>query len=202
MKKVLIALTAVLALVALTPSMASAQASGSVDVDITVNGIVILYYYDNISINIPSSQMAAILGATAAGGFGSGADSSWIAPIDATGGSPTTLTVNNGAPANSATAVSAVALTIQNAWAVRGLAASGVTVDVTVPPGFATTLDASSSGDTIGVSSVGCSGTCTFQPNFATPNVGDIIMNLDFSGVNSIDTYSAGPAFTIQVDFT
>jgi len=198
MKKVLIALTAAVALVALIPSTASAQATGDVDVDITVNGIVILYYYDNISVNIPSAAMAQLMGASATSSI---ADTTWGGgfAVDAAYGAGA-LTVDDGAPTNSAlTLPNAVPFTIQNAWAVRGLLAAGSTVTVSVTNPVAL-LGGGAAGD-IGVSATACSGTCTgLTPTLATPAVGDVGMTLDFTTVNTPGNFAAAPAFTIEAN--
>jgi hypothetical protein len=195
MKKVLIALTAIVALVALTPSTASAQATGDVDVAITVNGIVILYYYDDVSINIPSSEMALILGLTG----DSIADTTFGTVDAAYGGSA--LSVDPGTPptGGNPTLPGTVPLTITNAWAVRGLMTTASSVDVTVST-LVATLDGPGTTGSIGISSLACAPalSCTgLTPTLATANSGDVTMDLDFSTISNAATFAATTAYTI-----
>jgi len=117
-------LVGVVALVAslLCAPAAHAQATGATDIDITVQGVVILHYFSNIDLTLQTSDLETFLGY--------GGKTSDEGTITGTGFSPnvdmaSSITAPSGDP-------SAATLTLQNAWAVRAIAASGSSVTVAV----------------------------------------------------------------------
>jgi hypothetical protein len=195
MRKLITAAALVMALVLLAPAQAQAQASGDVDVAITVNGLVILYYYDNVDVTIPSSVMTQLLGTDAAD-----ADATWASSVDATYVDATTLSVDNGAPDSATTPAlpSGITLTIENAWSIRTLMGAGGSVTVSASANVAN-LSGGASG-TIGVGGAACQGTCTVngpQP-LTTVHSGNVnLTGLDFTTVTAVDTFSAAAAYTV-----
>ncbi|MFV2072547.1 MAG: hypothetical protein ACC742_07840 [Thermoanaerobaculales bacterium] len=193
MKKLFVTCVLILGVALMVPSTASAQATGDVDVSITVNGFVILYYYDTIAITIPANVMAqALAGSDVTGGV---ADNGFTASAVSSTGTGVLTAENATAPTSSDPSTTAVTLTIQNAWAIRGLVASGSTVTVSV--GNLSDLTSGASG-TIAVTSGACSGTCTgLTPTFGTPLSGGVELGLDFSAITAPDTFASAPTYTI-----
>lgn len=189
MKKLFVSCALIIGALIIAPATASAQATGDVDVSITVNGFVILYYYDTVGITIPSNVMAqAFAGADANGAVGS----SLSTTATSTGAGALNAA---GAALGSGSLTTTQTLTIENAWALRGLIASGSSVAVTVT-GF-TDLTSASSGD-IAVTGGACSGTCTgLTPTLGAADTGDVDLTLDFTGITAPDTFASTATYTI-----
>ena len=168
-----------------------AQAQVAVDVDITLGGMTILYYHDNINVTVSDSVLASLLlPASCAGGScveavtGSGNATSpaagqlnWLGNV-----------VGTPAPAN----LSSIDLNLQNVWAVRAIGGSSANTTVTIAAGAS---DNQINGVTgyIGIVSraiaTGATATCgagsttaTFaDPGLATATQGSVCLELDFS---------------------
>ncbi len=185
---------------------AQAQASGSVDIDITFSSITILYYYDDIHVNIPLAVLSRLITGDTDGDDPDIADTTFTNPTDATWVAIDNLDVDDGAP--STTDVwdpTAITLTISNAWAVRALGAPGTDTDVTVGGTFPETLTHSSgaaSGE-MDVTAAACGGTCTaLTPGlFGAAATGDVDLTLDLTAGNGLvnsGTYNGdGAVYTI-----
>ena len=109
-----------------------AQAQVAVDVDVTLGGITILYYHNNINVNVPSSVMASLLSPA---GCVAGVTCVVAPPavIDAT--SPAAGQLNwvgavNGTPAP--TDLTSIDLNLQNVWAVRAIGGASGNTTVTI----------------------------------------------------------------------
>lgn len=184
------------------------QAQIAVDVDIDINAITILYAFDDLDVNIPSTALAAILDGTATCVTGTNSEECNLGD----GGGPVNAAENAGdLEANFNINVGAVApsnnvdLVLQNVWAVRAIGGTtaNTTVSVTVPA--ATTI-------TNGASSIAVNGAtvtpATFaDPGLGTPQVGDVTLNLDFTNVTAAGNHDSGAdtgdtVYTIEVTAT
>lgn len=189
MRKLFVTCALVIAAIIIAPGTASAQATGDVDVAITVNGFVILYYYDDIAITIPSSVMAEALGADATGGIG---DPAFTASAVTSSGSGSMTAENATPPTSSNPGLTPVTLTIQNAWSIRGLVSTAVDVDVT---GF---NDLTSGSGDIVVTGGACNGTCTgLNPSLGAALSGGVDLDLDFQSITAPDTFASTATYTI-----
>ncbi len=167
-----------------------AKAQVAVDVDITLGGMTILYYHDNINVNVTDSVLASLLlpasctsGACIEAVTGSGNATSpaagqlnWVGNV-----------VGTPAPAN----LASVDLNLQNVWAVRAIGGSTANTTVTIAAGSS---DNQINGVTgyIGVVSraiatgatATCGGATTAQfadPGLSTATQGSVCLELDFS---------------------
>ncbi len=173
-----------------SPPPAEAQATGSVDIDITFNAITILYYYDDIHINIPNLALSELVTGTAsATDFGVN-DNTFTDPTNATYSAVDNLIVNDGVPTSAvAWTPGAITLTISNAWTVRALAAVGTDTDVTVGGTFSETLThtAGAASGEIDVTAGACSGSCTaLTPGMFAGASGGVALTLDFTAGNGL----------------
>jgi len=194
-----------------------AEAQVAVDVDISLGGITILYYYDNINVNIPDAVLASLLMPA-----GCVAGVSCVVPspgtIDATNPSPGRLNwlgTVNGTPAP--TDLSSIDLNLQHVWAVRAIGGSSANTTVTIAGPALPSSIAGASGS-IGVVSraiaTGASATCgpgSTTATFADPGLGvalqgSVCLELDFSSavqgpfIGSGDT--GDTVYTLQVTGT
>ncbi len=190
MKKIVVACLLVVGAFLVAPGSASAQATGDVDVSITVNGFVILYYYDTVAITIPSNVMAqALAGADANGGVGSP-----LGSMAATSLGAGVLTAPNATAPGGTAPGSDATLTIQNAWSIRGLTANGVDVAVLDNGNDLT----HASAGTIEVDQARCAGSCTdLDPTLGSVLSGGVELDLDFAGVTGPGTFSSAATYTI-----
>ena len=189
MKKLFVTCALIIAAIVIAPATASAQATGDVDVAITVNGFVILYYYDTVNISIPSAVMAQAL-----------------ADADANGGVASTLTAgatSTGAGAlNVAGAALGGGLTIENAWSIRGLVDAANAVDVTVDT-FVNLTSASSGSITINPATSGCArvGGCTgLTPSLGAPLSGNVELGLNFTGITGTGIFNSAATYRITAN--
>ncbi len=190
------------ALMMISAPAAQAQASGSVDVDITFSSITILYYYDDIHVNIPAAVLAELITGDPTVDPDI-ADTTFTNTTDATYVGVDDLAVDDGAPGTTdAWTPTAINLTISNAWAVRAIGASGTSTTVAVSGTFPETLTHATAG-AIDVTAGACGGTCTgLTPGlFGAAATGDVDLTLDLTaGAGLIDsgTYSGdGVVYTI-----
>ncbi len=192
MKRLLFVLTIALVALSLNSAPVAAQASGDTNIDITLEGIVILHYFSEVDVTITSGALGAYLtGGTAA------VDEGAIGPLS--GGmnfnlniSPTALT---GDP-------SAVVLTLEDAWAVRSLGGTGDmsqiaitqnTPTLTHTGGTATMLITGHAVDAGG----GPAATVTFpSPGLVDAHEGDVQLTLDLTNATAAGEYEDG-VFTL-----
>lgn len=195
MKKLFVTCALIIAAIVIAPATASAQATGDVDVAITVNGFVILYYYDTVNISIPSAVMAQAL-----------------ADADANGGVASTLTADATSTGAGALNVGGAALggglttdqllTIENAWSIRGLVDAANAVDVTVDT-FVNLTSASSGSITINPATSGCArvGGCTgLTPSLGAPLSGNVELGLNFTGITGTGIFNSAATYRITAN--
>ena len=174
-----------------------AEAQVSVDVDVTIGGITILYYFNDIDINIDSSVLAGLTGcASITDGIGctqtsptptttaSGTQLNWDGNIDGI-----TLSPN----------LSALPVNLQDVWAVRAIGGTSANTTVTVG-GAANIPQGTGTGTgTIGVSSRlidddtdACSGgaaAATVADSLGAAATGSVCLTLNLSGVTGAGTF-------------
>lgn len=166
---------------------AQAQATGSTAVSVNVNGIVILYYYSNVNVTLPST----LLGPSAVSA-GTATNTATAVP----GGAEATLT--NPTSATPVT-LGAVNLDILNAWSVRALNTASANSQVTIS-GTADTLTAGGTnvitiaGRQVRAtsSSFGASSVFPSAGTFITPQTGDVRLVLDMTAVSAIGNFTGG----------
>jgi hypothetical protein len=173
-------------------------ASGQTNIDITLEPVVILHYYSDIDVTITSEDLSEI--------FSGATDGAVNEP-----GTPLALT-SNGVPLtldadispDTTGDVTSATLTLTNAWAVRALSNNDVTVAIAIDTA---TLTSGSSG-TIGMSNAvvddgtSSGASINFTPlGLATPEVGDVSIDLDFSLVSAGGDFTGGQ-FTITATST
>ena len=168
----------------LSPEYSTTQ-TGTTNVSVITPAFVVLSYYDtiNLTLSAPTSGDGKVSTAQ-------GVSVSW-------NGGQDTQTVDAGIAATGGTGVTAV--TLQNAWAVRGLSPSG-TVTVAI---------ASASGDTLtnGTSTIGMSGYTVSSGavaaaasitaplaglSAANSTKGNVNLNLNFSGTTKSGAHTGG----------
>ncbi|MBN8481508.1 MAG: hypothetical protein J0L88_07970 [Xanthomonadales bacterium] len=175
-------------------SAAKAQAQVAVDVDITLGGMTILYYHNNINVAVSDAVLASLLLPTGCPAGTSGASAACVETVTGTGNatSPAAGSLNwvgnvVGTPAP--TNLSAIDLNLQNVWAVRAI--GGASDNTTVTIGGTATSIAGASGS-IGIVSraiaTGATATCgggttaTFaDPGLGTATQGSVCLRLNFS---------------------
>ncbi len=195
-----------MALMMVSAPAAEAQATGDVDVHITLSSITILYFYDDIYVNIPVGVLSRLITGDTDGDDPDIADTTFINPTDATWVAVDDLAVDDGAPGTTDVwDPTGVNLTISNAWAVRALGAPGTDTDVSVSTGGTETLTHSAgpgSGE-MHITGAACGGTCTaLTPGlFGAAATGDVDLTLDFTGgaglINSGTYNGDGTVYTI-----
>ncbi|MCD4749135.1 MAG: hypothetical protein K8R59_07160 [Thermoanaerobaculales bacterium] len=195
MKNLFVTCVLVVGIALLAPSMASAQATGATDVDITLPDIVILHYFTNVDLSITNTALGTFL--TGSAGDAS-IDEGTAGP--AAGGMTFDLNiVPDGLTGNPA----AVVLTLQNAWAVRAIslaAGTNTQLAITITDG---TLDHNSTAATMSITAgtVDDGNTTGSTISFATPGLvnpqsGDVILTLDMALAVNAGTYEDG-VFTL-----
>lgn len=175
-------------------STGQANAQVNVDVDITLNGIVILDYYSTINVNIPSAVWVGMFsGCTALPNPNAIAcNQGAAAAVDATFASPNLVAepVDVATPPPTGVSLAALPLRLEDVWAVRALGTSPaytVTVSVTDPGG--PLMHADGGQILITGSSVN---PANFVPlGLVTPVHGDVTLTLDLTGATRAGTYSS-----------
>lgn len=167
-----------------------AQAQVAVDVDITLGGMTILYYHDNINVNVSDSVLASLLlpvactGGTCVEAVTGSADATspgagqlnWLGNV-----------VGTPAPVD----LTSIDLNLQNVWAVRAIGGDSASTTVTIAAGISDNQLNGAIGY-IGIVSraiatgatAPCGGatTATFaDPGLATATQGSVCLRLDFS---------------------
>ncbi|UWX57069.1 hypothetical protein NY406_07515 [Chlorobaculum sp. MV4-Y] len=156
----------------------------------TVPPFVILYYPSNISITLKDRWTGATAG-------GTGTTTTFTDVVD---GDTLDATIDPGtAPSTT------IAITISNAWAVRGLSAAGTaTVSIkpkNTPAGSTITLTGDASAGSLAINSLTATsgGSATFGLTGMTPVYGDVGMTIDMANANKSGTFAGGDGYTITV---
>lgn len=169
-------------------------ASGTVNVDIDFPPLLILYYYDDIPINVDAASFATATGLDllpcTADAPGLECSLTPTAPtVSATAGVISTSTnITGDAPAP--TLDTSLSFDINNAWAVRSLGLG--TLDATITQGGGDFVAASATSDLEGSGTVASSLTLS-----AGNNVGDLQFEVDLTTL--ADARSASDTITITV---
>jgi hypothetical protein len=192
MKRLLFVLTIALVALSLNSAPVAAQAVGATDVDIELEGIVILHYFSEVDITISAVEMGAyVLGAGTAA-FDEG---------QVTGSSLGTMTWDlnmtpSGLGGGSTTAAD---LTLQDAWAVRSIGGPSNETTLSVRIDQAILTEGTGTGATISmtaasVSNGGAPGNpITFaSPGLVVPEEGDVILTLDLTNAVAAGFYNDG----------
>jgi hypothetical protein len=211
------------ALVGLASAPIHAQASGTTDVDIDFPPILILYYYSDVEVNLPTTVLDDFLGASpTAGTAANGVDHYQQAElpsgaITATAGGANEIVATLSALGTLPGSVdlTAMELTLVNAWAVRALASSTET-DYTIfvergdGTGSPPDIDLVNGTSTITITDSGIrvtgGGGFTAEsalltrtaPGLVTPDTGDVRLILDLSALDEAGLHSSATG----VDFT
>lgn len=191
--------TSILALGCLlaTANMASAQASGATDLDISFPDIVVLHYFSNVDVQLTSNALGTWL-------TGSAGDSSYDegTASPAAGGFTQDLAIGPSALLNDP---AAAVLRLENAWAVRAISFGAFgTTQVSIAntqPTLNHSLTASSM--TISSAAVDDGSSSGASITFAAPGlsngnavVGDVVLTMDMSAALDAGDYLDG-VFTI-----
>ena len=194
MKRLLIGVTLALALVAVLPRAASAQATGATDIDITLEGVIILHYFGEVDVTIDAAAMAAFLGIGpdidegASGGTATLVGTDFEVDLNIVPTDP----VNDPASAN---------LVLQNAWAVRALSTPGTDVGVTGSVTGNPLLHVGGGGESIDIGSATATPASFASPGLVSPQYGDVTLALDFTNATAAGTYNNGGEYTLTADF-
>ena len=180
------------AVAALTLGTQAFAASGPTTVNINFPNVIILHYINDVTFDVPDT--AFVTGADFDINEGSGGTlSTYFAP-NISGNAGITITID--------TALDTYTGTINNAWAVRALSATGVQVSIAITdPDAINGLNSTAS--LIGIPTV-TDGTTTGQLiTFASPGMssgtavkGSVMLNMDFTGVTLPGTHT-GAKYTI-----
>lgn len=194
MKKLLIGVTLALAVVAVMPRTASAQlVSGATDINISLDGIIILHYFSEVNVTIDAAAMGAFLG---------GPD------IDeGTGGG--TATVVGGdfdvdlaiVPDGLVGDPTSANLVLRNAWAVRALASPGTDVEMTGSVTGNPLGHSGAGGESIDITSATAAPATFAPPGLISPQYGDVTLALDFTNATAAGDYDNGGEYTLEADF-
>jgi hypothetical protein len=177
---------------------AEAQASGTVSIDIDYPPLVILWYYSDLNINIPTASLAGVM----IGGTGDTAVPDATAPTLTWGAG---LTADAGMTAGDAPIsvgdLTSVALTITNVWAVRSVGPATATTDVSADFSGGTD-NATLTGpgtDTITINSIAANPNSFSPTGFGGIQVGALEFDLDLSSADTSGAYTGGQ-FTITAE--
>jgi hypothetical protein len=191
MKKCLLASLIVVGVALMAPGIASAQAVGSTDIDVSLPDIVILHYFSNVDITITQSALGNFLTGVA----GDAAIDEGVAS-PAAGGFTQNVALSPSALSGDP---SSAVLTIQNAWAVRSISLAGGTDTQLVITNSDNTLDHASTSASITVTGVAVDdgssngSTVTFPaPGLVSPRMGDVELTLDLTNAVNAGEYQDG----------
>ncbi len=183
-----------------TPSTAHAQVS--TDVDITMNGVVILHYFSQVNFTVPAASLTAWLNATADQGTRADNLGNTAAVLNADSD-----IVNNGADMTVDPTGNSVDLHMVNVWAVRSINTNGNQTQVAIAKSAGTVelVHAADATKKIVVNTTeirengGAWGAnAQFDPpGLFTLVVGDVKLNLDFTGATLSGAYSVAGAGTV-----
>lgn len=173
-----------------------AEAQVSVDVDVTIGGITILYYYNDIDINIDSSVLAGLTGCAS---ITNGIGCTQTSPTPATTASGTQLNWDGDIDAATLSPdLTALPVNLQDVWAVRAI--GGTTANTTVTVGGAANIP---QGTGTGTGTIGVSGrlidddtdacdgaaAATVADSLGAAATGSVCLTLDLSGVTGAGTF-------------
>ena len=195
-------LATVLGLVLTPTPAAAANATGNTVFKVVLQPVVILDYYKEIDLTIPSAALASLAG----GASNSTNVSAITAAVSGGGLSASAALSTTGNPIN------AVTLDITHAYSVRSITtatAGNTTVSVAfAASGGSTSTTATLTGITATGSTIGLSNPGTALASFtgtglgaAQANYGDVSMQLDLTNAMSADTY-AGATIVITATST
>lgn len=196
-----------------------AEAQVAVDVDISLGGITILYYHDNINVNVPTSVLATLLtpGCAAQTYGASCVDALPTGLVNATNPAAGVLSWPGAVTGQPVPAtLNAIALNLENVWAVRAIGGTGPNTTVTVALGADATITSAGSGSIvvtnprITATSSACAGAAavTFlDPGLVNAQQGSVCLNLDLTGVTGQGPFDGGSdtnnvVYTLQVTGT
>jgi len=194
MKKLFIGVGLALALVAVMPRAASAQATGATDIDITLEGIIILHYFGEVDVTIDSASMAAFLGIGPAFDEGASGGTATLVGTDFDVDLNIVPTDPNNDPASAN-------LVLRNAWAVRALSTPGTDVGVTGSVTGSPLAHVGGGGESIDISSATASPASFASPGLVSPQYGDVTLALDFTNATAAGIYNNGGEYTLTADF-
>lgn len=189
-----------------TPS----QAQVEVDVDITLGGLTILYYYNQLDVTIPAAAFAGLIDSctpiTNGQGCSEGAASALTATADGVG-----FTADAAiAPDTGALNLSAVPLDLDNVWAVRAVGGSSANTELTFAVGAGATLVNAGGGNiqvnsALGYVAAAPAATVSFSdPGLVTPTNGGVRLVLNLTNATSSGEYSgaSNATYTISISGT
>jgi hypothetical protein len=171
---------------------------GSTDIDITLDGIVVLHYFSSVAVTLDETALLAQLGLTGnsvdeGGGSGTGTSSGGTVTLD--------LAI---APSGTEVNLTALPLVLENAWAVRALNFSGSNVQLAITIDTANITHAVDAGQFIAMSAPsvddGTSNAATIT--FASPGLvpaleGDVNLTLDLTNAGLAGDYTGGGQYTL-----
>lgn len=183
-----------------SPSPAHAQVS--TDVDISMNGVVILHYFSQVNFTVPAATLTAWLNATADQGTRADNLSNTGTVLDADSD-----IVNNGADMTVDPTGNSVDLHMVNVWAVRSINTNGNQTEVAIAKSAGTVelVHAADATKKIVVNTTEIrenAGAWGANAQFDPPGlfnlvVGDVKLNLDFSAATLAGSYSVAGAGTV-----
>ena len=194
MKKLLIGVGLALALIAMMPRAASAQATGATDIDITLEGIIVLHYFSAVQVTIDSADMATFLGIGPAVDEGSSGGTATLVGTDF----DIDLNIVPTDPVNDPTSAN---LVLRNAWAVRALSAPGTDIGVTGSVTGNPLGHDGGGGEFIDITSATASPASFASPGLVLPQYGDVTLVLDFASATAAGLYDNGGEYTLTADF-
>lgn len=162
------------------PLHSATAATGLTDVSVDLPNIIILHYLDSVALTFTAASDVSLVETNVTG---SGA----LGNLTVAGGL-TTATLDNSTDLN------ALSVTINNAYAVRGLSASGnATVSNTI-----TTADATTGGSTVTLSNPGVSSGTIALGGLGRPNAvfGNVTFDVDLTSATSSGNHT-GAQYTI-----
>lgn len=174
-----------------TPMISQAQID--VDVDINVDEITILYAFSDIDVTIDTAALGTVLtdGTCVAGTNSLECDEGdALGPVVAVDNAGTLEATFDIATALSAIDPSSVDLLLENVWAVRAIGGTTANTTVTAALGAANVLNNGASAITVNTATA-APGTFA-DPGLGAPQVGDVTLNLDFTGVTLAGNHDDG----------
>lgn len=191
---VMAALVVVVAL--LVPAVPAQAATGTTNVSVSINPLIILYYYSNASVDLSSADLATVFGLASA-------DSS---VATATMGTPTVVPAAGSATVTPGTALTSTPpastsanIVLLNNWGVRSIGNGTTNTQVAVAVGTSTLTRAGGGTMTIGSVGTRLSGGGAFGANvnwaplgLGNVQYGDVQVPINFTGGTLAGTYSGG----------
>jgi hypothetical protein len=177
----------------------SAEAQASVQLDVTLEGMTVLHYYNDLDVTIDSAALSQALGFGGQAVDEGTAKAVTVSSLSGSGGGGLTLDV--GAATDDPPVVD---LTIRNVWALRSITAGGVNTVTTAITDPTLSHSVEGSGTDIVLANARVSdgrstgSSIPFKsPGLVAPRYGDVILELDISKATHSGTYQGG-VFTLQ----